>query len=343
MAGLFTRSRRTRRWLLDLGHRLEAAGLILLWGIAARLPATRAGALGGWLFGHFGPHTRKQRWVLANLRVAFADRPETEIRRLGREIWQNFGATVLEYPHLSTLGRDHLEIVHRHDDAASFNDPRPRIFIGAHLGNFDLMGMAVERLGIAADAVYSPLANPYLERRLQRWRCYRHTRFYPKEKALRSLLRSLRDGRSVGLVVDVRTDEGSLVPFFGVAATTSEAPAWLARRLGCEIVPVRAERLADGTHRVIFYPPLPMPACADDRRAVTELTVSVNRALAGMIVENPGQWWCGKRRWPRQVYPPGGLQQGSASVPDARRQRPVDGLCSADGLLNRSERPHRRE
>jgi len=39
--------------------------------------------------------------------------------------------------------------------------------------------------------------------------------------------RSLKQGRSVGLHVDVRVDGGETFPLLGAPATTTTAPAWL--------------------------------------------------------------------------------------------------------------------
>lgn len=302
MASLFTHRRRTPTWLIHLGHRLEAGLVDLLWWLSRRISPARAAALGGFLFGALGPRSRKHRWVQANLRVAFPTHSRAEIQTLGRGVWQHFGATVLEYPHLSTLARDGMEIFHPHGDPGWLKQPGPWIFVGAHLGNNDLIAYAVRQLGIPTDSVYSPLANPHLDRALQGWRQLEGIGWLPKDGALRSLVRSLKAGHSVGLVVDVRADEAPLSPFFGVDASTTEVPAWLSRRFGCPIVPVQALRMAGGHFRVVFHPPLPVSHHHDDARAIAEQTVTMNQAIAGMIAENPEQWWCGKRRWPRSAY-----------------------------------------
>lgn len=302
MATLFINRRRAPAWLIDVGQRLEALFMGGLWWFAARLSPSQASALGRILFNHLGPRTRKHRWVLGNLRVAFPQRPIAEIRTLGREVWANFGAWLLEYPHLPTIALDGLEIVHPDGDPSWMKQGGPWIFVGAHLANVELTGLAGKALGITADAVYSPLANPHMDAKLRGFREIHENRLIPKQNALRSLMRSLKAGRSVGLVVDVRTDDGLLCPFFGIPAPTTHGPAWLALKLHLPIVPMAVERVGDARFRMHFYPPLSPPKIRDEAQALEALTTAMNQAIARTIAAHPGQWWCGKRRWPRSAY-----------------------------------------
>ena len=54
----------------------------------------------------------------------------------------------------------------------------------------------------------------------------------PRDGGMRALIRELGSGRSVGLVVDNRYDEGEWVPFFGIDTPTLTTPARLALRFG---------------------------------------------------------------------------------------------------------------
>lgn len=301
MAGVFINPHRYPA-LVSLGHRLEAALLGLIWAVSARLSAPRASRWGRRLFTWIGPYSRKQRWVMANLQLALPSHDPPSLQTLSRQVWGHFGAWLWEYPHLAWIAEQGLEIVHPDGDANWMTQGGPWVFIAAHLANIELTGLACKALGITADAVYSPLANPYLDAHLQRFREIHGNRFIPKQNALRSLLRSLRAGRSVGLVVDVRTDEGSLSPFFGALAPTTEVPAWLALKFACPMVPMAVERVGDARFRVLFYPPLTLPEEDNESQAVAALTVAMNRAVEITIQANPGQWWCGKRRWPRSAY-----------------------------------------
>ena len=63
----------------------------------------RASDLGGWLLRTASPLIPVNRVAHANIRAAFPELPEAEVRRIARGAWENLGRTVAEYAHLQTL------------------------------------------------------------------------------------------------------------------------------------------------------------------------------------------------------------------------------------------------
>ncbi len=286
---------------------LQAAGLKLFWGVSARLPPARASAFGRRLIGWVGPRSRMHTGVLANLCMAFPERSPAEIRLLGAEMWESLGATLAEYPHLRTLageggGSPHLE-VRNLSGVEDLGGNGPFIFISAHLANWELMALAVRhRCGRPLGMLYNPQKNPRLEAMIQGQREAMKSRYIPVKNAVHGLFRSLRRGESVALLMDYRVKGGDLIPFFGVPATTSTAPAWLAARTGCGVIPVGMERLGDARYRLTFHPPLYMEACDKPaREAIDAFTGQLNERVADLIRATPGQWLCTKRRWPEEA------------------------------------------
>ena len=117
------------------------------------------------------------------------------------------------------------------------------MFVTAHVGNWELPGAAASRQGIPVTAIYAPSRNPFVDRMLRLRREALGCRLVSLEEGARPLLRELGEGRSVGLVVDTRDDDGVPLPFFGLDKLTTLAPARLALRFGCELISVRIERL----------------------------------------------------------------------------------------------------
>ena len=118
------------------------------------------------------------------------------------------------------------------------------------------------------------------------------------------MLRELTDGRSVALVVDTRDDDGAPIPFFGHDKLTTLAPARLALRFGCELIPVRIERLDAARFRLTVYEPVrPDPALASDKDRAVQMMRDLNRLFEQWIRERPEQWLCIKRAWPKALQP----------------------------------------
>ncbi len=279
--------------------------LRMLWWLGRPLPVERASLLGARFMAWLGPKTGKQAQVMANLRVALPDKSEREIAALARESWANVGAVLAEYARLDELtaagGRPFIETVVRGDSAGLADRGVPCIFVTAHLGNWELAAFVARQLKGPLELVYNPQKNPLLEKMVQQQRSVLDCRFISKVNALRGMLKALKNGRSVGLLVDYRVDGGKLVPFFGVDAETTPAPAWLSLKTGCAIVPVQVERREGARFRVTLHEQLRVePREGEtDEQAVDRVTTEINDIVAGWIRARPGQWLCSKRRWPK--------------------------------------------
>ncbi|TCK18683.1 KDO2-lipid IV(A) lauroyltransferase [Thiogranum longum] len=304
MARLLWKGDERFSWLTRSGQWLEAALMRLFWWFMSLLSPETASSFGARVFGWLGPRSAKHRHVVANLRMACPDLDEREIQLLARGVWRNIGSVIAEYPHLGKLvGRDgepQFEVVCENEDAAFRNRERPCIFVAAHLGNLYFSAAALRQLGIPVDLVYSPLANPYLDAQIQDYLSVLDCGFITKQNALRPMLKALKQGRSVGLHVDVRVDDGELFPLLGEDATTTTGPAFLAVKTGLDIVPVRTERLPGARFRVTLFPALERPPeDYSDADAIRFLTEQMNTVIGRLIREHPDQWMCTKRRWPK--------------------------------------------
>lgn len=303
----------------------QARLLAGLWRTAEALGPDRAGALLGSLFATVGPRSRDQRRLLANLRIVRPTANEAELHRLARASWRQFGRVVGEYPHLARLAEEpgRVELVDRFGLARAAAG-RPALLVAAHLANWELPAAVAVRLGVPMTVVHAPRADPRIEALLERRRSVLGCRFLPKEASPHALLKELRSGRSLGLLLDQRHDAGEPVTFFGRPAWVPIAPALIAARLAVPFVPVRVERLEGARFRLTLEPPIP-PRPVGEPRAVARDTMQRLYALfETWIAERPEQWLCIKRRWPdpakakwRAKLGGDGLPEGGAATAGA--------------------------
>ncbi|HEX3484493.1 MAG TPA: hypothetical protein VHT51_05505, partial [Micropepsaceae bacterium] len=89
---------------LPVGRRiryvLEAAGFFLVVGFFRLFSLDRASAIGGWIGRKLVAPTYLSRRPLRNLRLAFPEKSEAEIRNILTAMWDNLGRVMGEYPHL---------------------------------------------------------------------------------------------------------------------------------------------------------------------------------------------------------------------------------------------------
>ena len=288
---------------------VEAGAFGMFIGISRLLSPERASALGRGIFRAIGPRLDKTRIFRRNLTLAFPEKSAGEIDTLIREIWGNLGAVLTEYPHLrsyAVAGKpERLEIVINNDSPVFQHTGKAAVFVSAHLANWEIPLASAIRLGLPVSVLYTPLQNPWLDRMLYKARARMGINMLPRDSGVRTLVRELGSGRSIGLLVDQRVDSGEPVPFFGLEMNTSTTPARLALRYHCDLIPIRVQRLGGARFRVSFEPPIiPGPGITDEHMKILDMTRQLNELFETWIREQPREWLCSKRRWAKDARRP---------------------------------------
>jgi KDO2-lipid IV(A) lauroyltransferase len=289
---------------MSLSNRLESLALTLLFALSRLLGPDLSSRLARF-FGRRLSGLRRMRHIRRNFSFVLAGQPPEVIEAVARDALGNFTAVIAELPHLERIAdpaEGRLEVVLRAPDSMGLQ--RPAVFVCAHLANWEVMVLPVARLGVPLTIVYTPTPNPAIHRRIIEMRSRFGVEFLPRDRSARQLMRALGAGRSVGIIADGRIDDGEWLPFFRVGARTTTVPARLALRYGADFVPVRMERLGTARFRMTAYEPIrPRVDPADPRAAARDMTKQLLKLFEAWIRERPGEWWCGKRRWPDKAVP----------------------------------------
>ena len=292
--------RKLIRWFL---HPPQAAAAFLLYGLLRVMPVDAASAFGGWLLRSIGPRTRSDAVAHRNLQRAFPDKDREEIDRIVRGVWDNFGRVMGEWPHLNRLYRSgfggRVEIVGRKHLERARDAGGPVMVVTGHHGNWELVGAVCASLGLPLTVIYRPTQNRPVNRLVLWARRHFTGGLLPKGKdAAVGALALLREGGSLGVLIDQKLREGVPVPFFGRDAMTSPVAARLAVGFRCPVIPARAERTQGAHYRVTIDPPMDIPDSGDRKRDQEALLLEMNRVLEGWVREKPEQWFWVHKRWP---------------------------------------------
>ncbi|MFO7758508.1 MAG: lysophospholipid acyltransferase family protein [Roseovarius sp.] len=291
----------------------EAAVFHLWLGVMRLMPFPVARGLFARLMGIAGYQNRgKRRVVMRNLQVVLPRATEPKRADVARDIFRTTGQAAVELFLLRRIWKRRARYLafDVHPEAqAAIDRKEPIVFATAHAGAWQLTPLIGLVYGISISVLYAPDRNPWLNRFfLGRRRAFGGP-LVPTFGGGREMIRELAAGRSVGAAFDTRIDQGEMVPFFGVPAPTNTLPAMLALR-GYKVVPTRAVRLPGCRYRIEVMAPLSLPDSTAPRRVqVLDFTASLNTVFEGWIREDPGQWICMKRRWPKD--------HGTAQAPDA--------------------------
>ncbi len=164
---------------------------------------------------------------------------------------------------------------------------RPVCFLGAHLGNWDLLSRWVGRRFPEFSALAEALEPPALAALFMRIRAAGGLRTISGPGAGVALYRQLARGRAVGMLIDRALDPASTAgqglrseTFFGGPRAFPAAGLALAERAGAALLPIFLLR-EPGGYAIKVYPAL--PAGADSLAGYAQ-------ALAAAVAADPEQW-----------------------------------------------------
>ena len=187
-------------------------------------------------------------------------------------VYEHFGRMLLDILWLAPRSREeilrHVVVEGGEHVEAAFRAGRGVLFPTAHLGNWELHGVAHGHLFGPIGVVARPLDNPALDRRLCDFRQSSGNTVIYKRNALGQVMRLLRDNGGVAIVIDqnVQEKDGIFVDFFGRKAATTTVAAALALKTGCVLLPGHTEMLPDGRYRLSYDPPVAVEPTGDAAR-----------------------------------------------------------------------------
>lgn len=300
----------SRSEFMSIGHALEALALRFGISLSRMLGPITASNVGGRVMRALGPLLPTSRTADLNLRLALPALSDAERRAVIIGVWDNFGRTAAELPHIGSLeccpcgpgwemtGMEHIDRVQEKGG--------PAIFFSAHLANWELIGPAVAARGVHMGGFYRAPSNPRSDAILRGLRREArrgdHVPLFAKGAVGgREAMAHLAAGGFLGMMMDQKMNDGIAVDFFGRAAMTAPALARFAFRFACPVIPIHVERLGPARFRVVCEAPLAAPTADDRTEYIHELTRAVNRTMETWIRAEPKSWLWVHRRWPHQA------------------------------------------
>lgn len=257
---------------------------------------TRLGALAERVLG------KRNRVALRNLRAAFPQKSDSELKTILRECWRHFGREALGYLRVHTLPVEEIAarcpIINEHYLAEAIADGNGVILMSGHYGGWEIAGLVITLKLSHVLTVARPLDNELLEADLARLRERTGAEVVDRRRAARALMKTLAGGGVIILLPDqaVQPKEGVLVPFLGRPAWTTPTPAKMALRAGSTIV--FGFCIPDGTrHRLELEEPIRMDRLSEDERDPVALTKRFNDVISARIAARPELWLWMHDRW----------------------------------------------
>lgn len=249
---------------------------------------------------------RDRERALTHIARAFPEHDDAWRRALARRCAGHLGAVLGEVawlwsasPNAIVAGSEFDRLEHLTGDLGS---DRGAILITGHCGNWEWLNLALGARGIPLTVAAREVYDPRLDEVARRLRGR-----FGGETALRGqdaggrLMRALRHGRVIGLLIDQDIDApGVYVEFFGQAAWTPSGAALLALRTRRPVVAGFATRLPNGRMHLSFSEPIRSAPGADLDTDTGRLTATLTAHIERQVRCHPEQWVWMHRRWRHQ-------------------------------------------
>jgi KDO2-lipid IV(A) lauroyltransferase len=247
---------------------------------------------------------RHRRVVRENLRGAFPEKAEEEIREIAREnfkrIGENFACAIktasMEVEEIAAR----CEFVGLERVAAKEGEGHPnRIVAIGHFGNFEIYTLMTRFApGYQGATTYRALNQPGLNRLMQELRNTSGCLYFERRTGAKDLIRALnKEGMVLGLLSDQHGGRSGLWgPFLGRDCSTNPAPAVFALRYKAPLHSGIVYTVGRGRWRLEMSEEI--PTCENgEPRTVEAVTADVNRALEAAVRRDPANWFWVHRRW----------------------------------------------
>src|ERR1041385_3601620 len=148
----------------------------------------------------------RDRLGMRNLRNAFPERSEQELRQILDRCWRHFGREMLYYLHVQSMSLQeiaarcpiiNIDLVHE-----ALARGKGAMLLSGHFGAWEIGGLVLMAHIDNIRSVFRPLDNELLDADLAKLRESTGAQVVDRRKAARFMLKSLAEGAALGLLVD---------------------------------------------------------------------------------------------------------------------------------------------
>ncbi len=237
-----------------------------------------------------------------NLKRVYGD--GIDIEKTLNGLWDNFGRYIGELPFINQLNTQELEkrvkIVGLENVAKFQKNKQPFMMYLGHQANWDFIIRRINSIYPKFGIVYRKANNPYVDKAILNERKNdKNIKMIPKGlSGVKDLVRAIKGGMSIAMLVDQKMNDGIEVPFFGIPAMTAPAIARLSLQYNYPIVPLQLIRRKNTSFfEMIIHSPIKLIDTGNTENDCYDTMVAINKNLENWIRQNPAQWFWFHNRW----------------------------------------------
>lgn len=238
---------------------------------------------------------------LANLNLVYGDKKSQEEKEsIILNSYKTLGYNMYELLENQRLCKEKIcqkmTIINPEIIPNALKNGRKIIFITAHYGGWELTLPAMALYyDINVAVVNKKMQNPYIQRVYEKGRRKNNITPIYKHSAAKEILKCLRDGDQVAVVIDQYSDDGCKVEFLGIEEVATNGVARLANKTNALIIPVLTTKNEFRKYEITVYEPID-PSKIEDEDKICTMTKLQNDIISAQIFKDPDPWlWQHKR------------------------------------------------
>ena len=269
-----------------------------------RNAALSVGAIAGKLIPFFAPGTYRD--AVRHLTIAFGnEKSSDEIRKIARTSFIGLAMNFVDTARLQTMSPEEINsvcVTHNLERLQNyFSQGKGAIGLTSHGGCWELLGAFISLNGIPLSVIARKVYDNRFEKIIAETREGKGVRNITRGQDTREIIRSLREGRLLGVLIDQDMKvRGDFVDFFGKPAHTATAPAGLSLKYGVPIFPILTYMDDERQHHVCVGEEVKIEKTGDMEKDILALTAKCLKVNEMFIREHPGQWVWFANRWKTQ-------------------------------------------
>jgi KDO2-lipid IV(A) lauroyltransferase len=221
---------------------------------------------------------------------------------LARQVYYNFLLNAFEMAALKFLSDRELsdkiscEGLQHLDQALS--QKRGVIIISGHFGLWEFVPPWLALNGYQTTVVVRRQNNPHVDHWMEKMRQKHGARTTDSGYGMREILKSLRRGHILALMVDQDNGkQGIFARFFNAWASAPTGPALISLKTGAPIVPLAIFPGYGKKHKIQIFAPIDPNSFTKDIAGQLKMTQAYTSLLEQIVRQSPQQWFWLHRRW----------------------------------------------
>lgn len=229
---------------------------------------------------------------------------EKERAEILRGVYRHLGWQLVEFCRMPRYTPQNTQGWIRTEGLKHYLEARARgkgvLVLTGHLGAWELSSFYHSMMGYPMGMVIRRLDNRRLDEFVNGIRCMHGNRVLHKDDFARGLLTAMRDGQTVGILMDTNMTppQGVFVNFFGITACTASGLARVALKTDAAVLPgFLLWEPKERQYVLHFGEELNFKKSGDAEADVLAATQECNDVLERWIRRYPDQWLWIHRRW----------------------------------------------